>query len=379
VWLKYRNGIKLAIGFGLIAGLAFAGCRMYTLYVILPKHYPRLTPGKVNLIGIRLSRERLVVSNGAVRLELGGDREFGSDQPQTEDDTSDEPIGSSKSGSVPMYAIIGALQMRPQDGSDLVSALAGLDSAEIPPKDLVWTAEDVRKALAGDPVLKPRLEDDLCQALDGGLLPRFRVSRIRSGIFIQLMVPIQVPSEGKPKTLLAPVVVPFSTELTARIRSNRQIQNKYQPSAATWRGVYEEEAANLQKGAHQSPAEQLKKVVDEKSIEAMGEPAGRLLSRIEVLSTEEQITSGTVETSPKPNSSGTYSTIRLSLTEEGRNRLWQYTFRHPGCQLLFVYDGVAIAAPFVESEMKYSTVAITNVTDEVTAREAVEWINHRTK
>jgi hypothetical protein len=62
------------------------------------------------------------------------------------------------------------------------------------------------------------------------------------------------------------------------------------------------------------------------------------------------------------------------LNDEGRLRLWQYTRRHPKTQLLFAVDGIAIAAPIVQHEMKYPVAEILNVSDEVDARKAVQVI-----
>lgn len=377
--MKFRSGLKLAIAVGIILGLFFLGNRLYTVYVILPRVYPRLTPGHVNLIGIKLQGERIIVSNGIARLEQGAGEAFGGDSTADalQEASGEGAVGASSGATIPMFAVIGALQQKPEETAELVSSLAGIDTANIPDERLVWNLKDIQTALSSPGELRNRLERDLCQRLDGELLAEFHKSRLRSGIYLRIPVPVEVPTDEGVKIVSAPVVVNFKTRLADRVNANPQIRGKYDPSDATWRGVYEEVGEALRQSKSQSPREQIQTEISADRIERLAGPASRLLARVTILATESQIARAALESKPKPNGSGTISTLNLDLTRDGRDRLWQYTFKNPGCQLLFAFDGIAIAAPFVKSEMKYSTIAITNVTDEVTATEATEWINTR--
>jgi preprotein translocase subunit SecD len=65
----------------------------------------------------------------------------------------------------------------------------------------------------------------------------------------------------------------------------------------------------------------------------------------------------------------------VSLTDPGRRRIWQFSRRNPGAQLLFIVDGNAIAAPRIRHELSSSSIAITQIPDRGLVEDAVEQIN----
>lgn len=377
--MKAKSGFKYAIALGLALGAWYGGNKLYVQYVILPKVMPLLVPGKVNLLGIKLEGERIVISNGTARLLQGSGAEFGAgDDPEamSEDSGAAEEGGGTP---VPLSAVVGALRQDPVAAGDLVAAFASVDTDTIPPAELVWEQEGVERALAGDPQLQSKLEDDVCQGLDGKLLAKFRKSRIRSGIYIRLHPKLQVHTQQGLAEVDAPVVVGFKTPLVERMLSNSQIRGKFDPTEAAWKGVYAEEGGKLASDARSNPRAALEKAISKSRLGELAKAANQLLARVTVLATEGEMGSSELEVKPKPGGKGEIGTVRLEVSDDSRIRMWQYTYRHPRCQLLFVYDGIGVAAPFVKSEMKYSTVTITNVTDTATAQEAVDAINTKRK
>jgi hypothetical protein len=107
--------------------------------------------------------------------------------------------------------------------------------------------------------------------------------------------------------------------------------------------------------------------------------AQKVLGEVEVLVTEETIVGAEMEAVPREDGKGDFYSILLRVAQESRDRLWQSTYRHPASQLLLVSNGVAIAAPVVRHEIKYSTVEITGIAEQQLAEEALAFIEAAAK
>ncbi|MCH8274487.1 MAG: hypothetical protein IH851_06840, partial [Armatimonadetes bacterium] len=341
--MKLRGGTRFAIGVVLALSIWFGG--NWVLSNTVPATgLPRIEPGAVNLIGVTLSGERIVVGNGIAQLVQGAASEFSSPGGSS--------LGAASGTTVPTKALTGSLRLEPEAVSELIAALAGMDTQDYPRKEIVWEKSDVEQAMAGDEELRARLERQLNTRLDGTPTDTIIPNYLRSGIYVRLPVPVSVPAEDGSVAVTAHVLLPYKTRLAARVANHRLIKDKYEPSEADWQGAYEETwDAMEQDGSTEDVAASLKNLMSESRVRALARPVERLLERVTVLLTERQILGADQERFPKPAGKGYTYTVNLHLTQEGRDRLWRYTHDNPGCQLLFVVDGVAIAAPTVQHEM----------------------------
>jgi hypothetical protein len=105
----------------------------------------------------------------------------------------------------------------------------------------------------------------------------------------------------------------------------------------------------------------------------------KVLNEVEVLVTEATIADAELKAVPREDGKGDMYSITLETTGDSRDRLWQYTYRRPGSQLLLVSNGVAIAAPVVRNQIKYSTVEITGIGEKKLAEEALRFIESSAK
>lgn len=365
---KHRGAIGFAFLVVACFGAWYAGnWACYRIIIGGDEPLARILPRTVNLVGIKLEGERIVISNRIAQLVKGSATEF---------KMGDEPAAPASAPKIPMKALIAALKGEPEGVAELVVALNKLDLEMNPPADATFDAVDVMAACSGDEVKRASLEAALNTRLDGGPVEELIKPLLVSGIFVRVPVPVQVPMPGGPRRVVAEVVLPYRTRLVTSVMSHPLIKARFDPSAEALAGVYLEVAKAQEATGRENVKAALEALVSAERLRRLAEPVERLLDRVYVLLTEQEMVSARLER-PVEESGGTH-TLEIEVTRLGRDRLWQYTHENPGCQLLFVVDGVAIAAPVVSHEMKYSTVAITNIADEDLAADAVNVIaSHR--
>lgn len=346
---------------------------MVTYFTVLQAEPAQIAPGTVNLIGIRLAGEKIVVSNGIASLEQSDTENFGTEERQSgESDVSTGATGSK----VPIKALILTLQGEKEGVSELVSAFNKVDYNELPPQSVTWKMTDVEAAIKGDSQKRKLLEADLNTRLDGTPTDQIIKASMRTGIFIRVPVFVEVPTGKSSKSVEGEIVVPFTSELVRRTMNHRLIRDKLDADNSTFLAVYNEVWQGMEvAGNKEDVSGRLRSLYSDSRRIQWVAPVNRLLKRVWVILAEDQITGAELDSLPRSNGEGESFSVNLDLTTEGRNRLWNYTHRYPSCQLLFVVDGVAIAAPFVKQEMKYSTAVITNISDEDLAKSAVDLIN----
>ena len=364
----FRAGILFSVVVIGLLGFGYWLPRLYTQLFILPIEYPRLNPATINVIGIKLTGEKIIVSGGIAKLVQTGESDFAS--PGQAD-----TIGAQSGIVISMKGLVESLQFKESGVSELLAALAKLDTENYPPEDVVWLLDDILAAINGDEKLRAKLEGHLCTKLDGSPTDEISLSRMRDGIVIRVNVPVRVPTDEGDTTVIGTVMLPFRTRLATQTIRHRLLET-YEPDRATIEGVYEEVWEKMAR-VPEDVASSLNNLTSEAAVRRMAGRVERLLKRVTVLVTEAQITAADLITTPKPGSDKFLFTVDLELSTEGRNRLWQYTYLNPGCQLLFIWKGVAIAAPTVQHEMKYSTARITNIKHERSAQEAVRFLQQR--
>jgi len=368
-------GSVLFVFFVVLAIAAYYGGEWaYVRWFILPRKIEPLEPGKLNILGVDLRNERIIVANGIAQLVRGGAGEFSAPTPE---ETHDEGIGVSKSSEtrIPIGALIGALKGDSESLSELVTILNNMEGEVLPREDTIWKASDVLKAIEGDKKLRDELEKDLNTRLDGTPTNVLSKSAFHEGIHIEVSVRVNVPTVKGMKEVTGKVLVPYKTRLVARVMTRKEIATKYDVPLTTYLKVYEMIWEEMKKnGEVENVADSLERIVAEKNSERLSRPAEDLIKRSTVLVTEREITEAHSEETLDPDGEGSVYTVSFSLADEARLRLWQYTAQHPRSQLLLVVDGMAIAAPTVKGEMKYSTAAFTNITERELAELAVKTV-----
>jgi hypothetical protein len=159
-------------------------------------------------------------------------------------------------------------------------------------------------------------------------------------------------------------------------------------------GYYKEESMKLKVDPNQKEnvAKALLARIDKKRGNEYRQAPEMVLSKARIILNEDFVEKADYEEYDSSDGSKLYK-INLYLTNEGRYRLWRYSkllredryriwefykWKDRG-QLLFVVNGTAIAAPWVEHELSSRTVSITRLQDLELVKEAVDTINNKGK
>jgi hypothetical protein len=366
---KTRTGIWFATAVLVALGFWFGGNELYTRLVILPRQHPRLEPGSVSLIGMKVPGYRIVVSNGVARLSIGEPSTFA--RP--------EEMGSDTGKPIPIKGLMGTLRFEPESAAELILAMNEIEYDIQPLPDRVWTHGRVKSALASPSAERDQLEYDLATNLSGGGIERVSWDRLTTGIWLEVPVPLSIPAAEGTKQLIAKVLVPYKTRLAIAAENyfKRQVERgglsaNLRPTPGTVAGVYDQALKDV--GGQEDVAETLADRFDPSYAASLAEPVLKIVREVEVLVTESTIKGAHLEAAPRDDGKGDFYTIEIETDETSRDRMWQYTYRRPGSQLLLVSNGVAIAAPVVRHEIKFSTVEISGITERRLAEEALQFI-----
>jgi hypothetical protein len=373
---KVRTGIWFAAGVAAVAGLWLGGNELYTRLVVLPQKFPPLAPGKVSLIGMKVPGYHIVVSNGIARLQAGEASTFGGPSRTSIDEGS----------AIPIAALVGTLRQEKEAASDLISALNEIKYPIEPLTDRIWNQVRIDEALQGKGETREQLEYDLATSIDGKAISKVNWDRLTTGIWLEVPVRISVPASGGANVVETRVLVPYKTRLAAAAENNLNriierggLGNNLRPTAATINGVYNMALDSSEEMGFENVAQSLRQRFSKKQSHEMAAPVDKLLKDVEVLVSEKTITASDLERHRREDGDGDVYSLTLSITDDSRLRLWQYTYLRPGSQLLLVSNGVAIAAPVVQHEIKYSTVEITGITERRLAEDSLRFIRSVTK
>ena len=368
---KSRTGIWFAVAVGVVLALWFGGNELYTRMVILPREYPPLQPGSVSLIGMKVPGYFIVVSNGVARLMIGEASTF----------SKPEAVDTSSGKTIPMAGLVGTLRGEPEAAAELTLALNDITYDIQPLEDRVWTKSRIDRALAAPGEERSKLEYDLGTSLEGKGIERLNWDRLTTGVWLEVEVPIALPS-AQSKQLVAKVRLPYRTRVAnaAYTYFQRQLERggldaNLKPSVATISGVYNQALDDATRLGHEDVAASISSKFSQDALAKLAKPVEDVLTAVEVLVTEKTIESAELKSAPREDGKGDIYTVILNTNDESRDRLWQYTYRRPGAQLLLVSNGVAIAAPVVRHEIKYSTVEISGISEQKLAEEALRFIN----
>ncbi|MBL8086783.1 MAG: hypothetical protein JNM85_01775 [Chthonomonas sp.] len=370
--MKLNPSTKIAIGFAATLGLGYAAFRAYSGWYLGQLQLAPIKPGTVNLIAVQPGkRYRIVVANQIAQLVEGGET-----GPESEQKTDNDTGSGSERRRVPIREMLKTLAGEEKALSALVMKMNDITDDILPPVRVIWTAEDLKKALDGDAGLTRKLEADLNIKLDGTPLDQFTISSIENGIVLDVPVDVKVQIEGKPTVLTARVLQTYRPTL-CRVVSDRLKDSPPDISEDAVRGLYLEEARReLAKDPKQRENVRgaLARRIDPKHNVRLGDAPQTLLQATTTVVNESHLAGASVTERDAPNNRKFYD-ITINLTKEGRDRLWKYSHDQPGFQLLFVVDGIAIAAPKIAHEMMSTAVTISQVQDKTLAEDAVARIN----
>lgn len=359
----------------LIAG-AYFGYQAYAGVMIDSKVLPPIEPGKVTLLGVDAGGQgyKIIVSNEIAQLIQTP--KGGLSAPDMGDSGGDEGDATDKKH-VPLKEMVESLQGDKKALGDLVVEMS--DELRkfrdaIVPKAPIWTADDLKKVLAGDKALTAKFTHDTNVDLHGMPANFINPNALYSGITIDLPVPVRVDVKGVPQTLVAHVQVPYRSEFTKRV-SNEILAHSFEPTTAQIEGYYLQDAKEVDDNPAQreNVAKSIRARLASEVVAGYAEAPERILSNTTVILNETCIADAHKDTVPTDSGKTVYDLV-LDLSDEGRDRLWKYSRHRSGTQLLLIVNGVAIAAPFVRHELEQKEVTITQMVDPDLVDDAVSTI-----
>jgi len=368
-----RTSSKIAMGFVLVAAAGYWGRNWWAANQVDHLQFPIIAPGVVNLIAVDPGKGyRIIVSNQTAQLVQGTGTDF--EAPQDSGTASPDGGVDAAPKRVPIREMLQSLGGNEQALNRFVMTMNDMGESKLPPERIIWTAESIQKALDGDKTLQAKLETDLNTKLDGEPLDHLSKSALLNGIVIDCPVPIQVPTASGMQTLTARVLEPFKTTLMRDVEL--RIENKFDLTDSMLAGYYREAVRERQtKGSSlENVRESLEDQINPQRLSALAVTPERILRTASVVVSDTMIQGASYER-VQAQTGKPHFNLKIRLNDEGRLRLWQYSRRHPGFQLLLVQDGIAIAAPRIHGELSQDEVTITQLPDEGLLQEAVDQMN----
>lgn len=367
--MKIRPAYKLA------AGAVLGGAALYGLWVgyqawrVSRIDYPPIAPGRVNLVAITPGiGYRIIVSNQIAQLAevVGGDF-TAPDRPEQEGDVQN-------ARRIPIRDLLRALQGEEEAVSNLVTVLNDLARDDLPPVPVIWEAEDLRRALDGDPELRRKLERDINVRLDGTPPEEISVRALIDGIVIRSPVPVRVLVAGRERIVTGHILENYRPRLMLDVE--RHFKERFDMSNEQIRNYYRLEAKRVLEdpSARENVERSLRARIDPERLRGFAERPERLLRNASIVVNDRQIEGASYSSYEAQNGRKMHN-LAIRLTPEGRERLWKYSFRRRGFQLLLVVDGIAIAAPRISHALSGRSVTITQIPDEQLVRDSVDIIN----
>lgn len=355
---KLRSSTKIAIGFALVVLIGYGGYVKITDAMIMNQNFTPLAPGEINVIGVNTGAGyRVIVSNELAQLVVtqGGFQAGDIDDPSAD--------GAIKKR-IPLREMLQTLQGDGKALGEFVMIMNDISDNDLPPVQVKWTKPDLEKAFAGDSKLKAKLESDLNMKLDGTPLPALRISSLENGIVLAIPVKVDVLKNGVPTPVTGEVLEPFQSRLMKAVQADYAQDPRATDTVKA--GYYEEEAmAVLKKGPKENLQKEIGQKMSDSEIQALMDGPERILKSAFVVVNDNFITDAKYNTYTLSDGKPLHD-LTLDLNDEGRRRLWKYSKRRVGDQLLLVSNGIAIAAPRIQQPLMESELTITKMPDQTT-------------
>lgn len=359
--MRLLPATKIALGLAALAAVAWFGWNAYVDARLARLSFEPVKPGAVNLVALDLGRGyKIVVANRLASLRRGAAAAFGAPGSDGGDEDASKPIS--------IRDLLGAMQGDAERLARLVMSLNDITDDQIPDDAPVWPAERIESALAGDGAERARLIQDLNVTLEGEPLDQVHMRALNNGIVLDIPVTVQVGAG------VGPVVARVRTAYMPRFLDavSRHMREKFDVTREAIIGYYREEARLLADGKanREDVAASLRGRIEQGRRDRLAEQAQHLVSSARILINEAHVT-GASASSELTTAGKDVHRLMLSLDEEGRDRLWKFSRRRKGFQLLVVVDGIALAAPTITHELSRRSVTITNMPDKVLVDDAV--------
>jgi hypothetical protein len=295
------------------------------------------------------------------------------DTSEKSEDTAEDSSASNKKR-IPIKEMIESLAGNSASLSKVLMRLNELDKEDsLPPVQVVWKQADIKKALDGDAALVAKLEKDLNVKLDGTPVPYLSINSIERGIVLEIDIPVKVQVGDSLNTVVGTVkdwyVPTLARTTTARYEKDPNATNE---RISTF---YQEESRKIldAKATKEDVRKSLESRLSNERIAALADGPERLLKNTSVLMNSKMIESAKYVKRTGEEGATTFD-VHLKISDEGRRRLWQFSRKNRGFQLLFTVNGIAIAAPRIREELSSSDLSIQNMQDEDLVKEAVDAI-----
>lgn len=367
---RLRGATRIAVYFVAIAGIGYLVWNFGVCGYVASRHYPNQVPGRVDLVALDPSAGfKVFIEEGEVQLIQTGAQGF-----QASDSNLGLAGGGSKKLYLPLRALLGALQGHQKALSRFVMEVNELGPDDHwPIRRIVWKAEDIQKALNGDPQLMKKLETQLNMTMSGKPMPFLNTVALENGIIVDTPCPIQIKVGDQTKTIVARVERPFRPDFLKEVL---QDYSRHGDPTKDQRAIYYANwLAKFKQGkvTSQNIGAVLESMITPDSVSDYAKKAEKILKATHVILTNRQIENAS-DTSQDINGDKLY-TLNLNLTNNGRMRLWKYSIQHPGGTLLLVSDGIAIAAPTVNHQLMWRQVSVSQMSDPQIVSDAVQKIN----
>jgi hypothetical protein len=377
--MKIRSSWKAAaVGVASIAAVV-AAWTLYSEQKLKDFELTPIKPDQVNLIAIDPGKGfRVIVANKIAQLsevEGGGG------------------LGEDRSGSnlrrIPIRELMRTFEGDEEALGILIEKMNKIDPSELPREEYYWTEEELRLALSGeDDDFAIKLEEQIHVRLDGRPLGEINLDAIYSGIAITSKVPVEVNIAGERKTLYGPVRRHFESELAKQMQA--KLEDTLDPSVAFITGQYLAVTLPLieEPNRREDVRASLGRFVDSRGYQSLAASPQRILDSANVIINSTHIESA--ELKERVAGRNKVWEIKITLTEEGRMRLWKYSRERlkqnyvdralgkkssEWFQVMLIVNGVAIQAPVFTSELAERSFTITQMQDGTVAADSVESIN----
>lgn len=372
---RLRSSTKLAIGFALVVALGYG---LYTYggqYLVDKEEYTPLEPGEVNLLGVNAgSGFRIIVANQLAHLVEGG----GSEDFETPD-RNESGFSSGEKKRIPVRDMLQALRGDEKALGKFVTHMNDELKVDLPAaaETVTWTPEQIKAACSGDATLKKKLERQLNTNLDGTAPDYLSITAMQTGIILKCPIEMEVPRNGKPTIVRSFVDIPYRTNFARKLEG---VIGEKTDDTNFVRGAYIEERKSL--GGNKRNQEDVRKAlldrIDPTNLRRYTEAPERVVRQAHVVLNDSFIEKASYRKRTLPNNEEVYD-ILITVNEEGRKRLWQYSRRNKGTQLLLVSKGIPIAAPRITGDLAQSDVTITQLEDPTLVEDTVSAINTAVK
>ena len=365
-----RASTRIAVGFVAIVLAGWYGNRLYSQYKLSNEHFGPVLPGKVNLVGISPGAGyKIIVENRIAQLvETSGD--FGANES-----SQGGPTEGAIKKRIPVDGMIQVMQGNASAVGPFVMSMNGLnENDEWPPIRVVWTAENLKKAFAGDATLKAKLEGDLNVHLDGAPLPTLRIASMENGIILDYPVEVTVHVNGQEQKIVGRIQEPYKPLFSKNVEAQYADRQVTKDDIV---GYYATEAAEVKtnKALSENIEKSIEDHIDPQNAKLLEAAADRVLASAVIVVSDKYIDSASDRS--YDTAVGKMYDLTIDLNDEGRRRLWKYSHDKVGSVLLLVSDGIPIAAPRINSELAQGELTINQMQDEDLLKEAEDILNHK--